>query len=725
MTYSDTSSSTSSISLFLPCSHFDSSQMIQPTLPYILLKFLLRFPLHNHIVILLFLVQIKVTFSATAPNFTACEPVNCGHGPDISYPFYITGKQKPFCGYPGFDLTCGKNGFPILDLINTQHIIQQIFYNNNSLRVSNPVFSTPNTSQCILPTKNLTVGKYRFSIAPNQRNLFVFYGCNLTLLPEEMKEHKIGCSVHSNLSVVALYAEDVTNVRVAEENCRGGWVNATVEDEKRGNVREALEEGFVMSWNASNCSTCLNSGGRCGFDTRPAIYAFRCFCRDGVHVAQCNLPPPPSPPGPQQPEKKRLSKAGKVGIALGVILPSILIIGLLLLFFKRRRSFSRKFQTRNTYADHSSNPDVEGGSVYFGIPLFSYKELEEATSRFDLNKQVGDGGFGTVYYGKLHDGREVAVKRLYEHNYRRVEQFMNEVQILTRLRHKNLVSLYGCTSRTSRELLLVYEYIPNGTVASHLHGESAKPGLLPWSTRMKIAVETASALAYLHATDIIHRDVKTNNILLDYSYCVKVADFGLSRLFPNDVTHVSTAPQGTPGYVDPEYYQCYQLTSKSDVYSFGVVLIELISSKPAVDMNRDKDEINLSNLAIKKIQEGSLVELVDPCLGFDSDNEVKRMVVSVAELAFQCLQRDKELRPSMEKVLEMLLRIESGKHEPEHLEVVDAGHGVSNVNSQQPQPSISPEWDQIVLLKNVKPPSSPITVTDSWESESTTPNVSA
>ncbi|KAL4375340.1 hypothetical protein AHAS_Ahas05G0272000 [Arachis hypogaea] len=424
-------------------------------------------------------------------------------------------------------------------------------------------------------------------------------------------------------------------------------------------------------------------------------------------------------------KKKRLSKAGKVGIALGVILPSILIIGLLLLFFKRRRSFSREFQTRNTYADHSSNPDVEGGSVYFGIPLFSYKELEEATSRFDLNKQVGDGGFGTVYYGKLHDGREVAVKRLYEHNYRRVEQFMNEVQILTRLRHKNLVSLYGCTSRTSRELLLVYEYIPNGTVASHLHGESAKPGLLPWSTRMKIAVETASALAYLHATDIIHRDVKTNNILLDYSYCVKVADFGLSRLFPNDVTHVSTAPQGTPGYVDPEYYQCYQLTSKSDVYSFGVVLIELISSKPAVDMNRDKDEINLSNLAIKKIQEGSLVELVDPCLGFDSDNEVKRMVVSVAELAFQCLQRDKELRPSMEKVLEMLLRIESGKHEPEHLEVVDAGHGVSNVNSQQPQPSISPEWDQIVLLKNVKPPSSPITVTDSWESESTTPNVSA
>lgn len=179
---------------------------------------------------------------------------------------------------------------------------------------------------------------------------------------------------------------------------------------------------------------------------------------------------------------------------------------------------------------------------------------------------------------------------------------MNEVEILTRLRHQNLVALYGCTSKRSRELLLVYEYIPNGTVADHLHGRRANSGLLSWPVRLSVAVETACALAYLHASDIIHRDVKTNNILLDNDFHVKVADFGLSRLFPTDVTHVSTAPQGTPGYVDPEYYQCYQLTEKSDVYSFGVVLIELISSKQAVDTNRDRQDINLSNMAVNKIQ---------------------------------------------------------------------------------------------------------------------------
>lgn len=333
-----------------------------------------------------------------------------------------------------------------------------------------------------------------------------------------------------------------------------------------------------------------------------------------------------------------------------------------------------------------------------------------------------NGLFIHSHPGKLKDGREVAVKRLYENNYKRVEQFMNEVEILTRLRHKNLVSLFGCTSRYSQGLLLVYEFVPNGTLADQLHGDRAKHGLLTWPIRMNIAIETASALAYLHASDIIHRDVKTNNILLDSNFCVKVADFGLSRLFPLDVTHVSTAPQGTPGYVDPEYHQCYQLTDKSDVYSFGVVLIELISSMPAVDMNRHRHEINLANLAINKIQKCAFDELIDPCLGFESDEEVKRMTTSVAELAFLCLQQNKELRPSMEEVLAELQRIKSGKSKFEiHEEKQDDSEGIK---CTQPPPS-PPYCDEDSLLKNMRLPSSPISVTEKWVSiSSTTPNAS-
>ena len=265
--------------------------------------------------------------------------------------------------------------------------------------------------------------------------------------------------------------------------------------------------------------------------------------------------------------------------------------------------------------------------------------------------------------GKLKDGREVAVKRLFEKNFRRVKQFMNEVLILTGLRHQNLVSLHGCTSQNCRELLLVYEYIKNGTVADHLFGKFSKSGLLPWSVRLKIAIETATALSYLHASEIVHRDVKTNNILLDSNFSVKVADFGLSRLFPTDVTHVLTAPQGTPGYLDPEYHLCYKLTDKSDVYSFGVVLIELISSMPAINMDREKLEINLSNYAMSRIQRCEFDELVDRELGFAKDFKVRRMTISVAELAFQCLQHVKELRPSMDEILEALKRIDRNDSE--------------------------------------------------------------
>ncbi|KAK4605965.1 hypothetical protein RGQ29_000305 [Quercus rubra] len=397
----------------------------------------------------------------------------------------------------------------------------------------------------------------------------------------------------------------------------------------------------------------------------------------------------------------------------------MILVSFIIFHLYKKKYASSNFFARNTYSDPSSRSEVEGGSVYFGVPVYSYSELEEATNYFDIEKELGNGGFGTVYHGKLHDGREVAVKRLYDHNYRRVQQFMNEIDILTRLRHKNLVSLYGCTSRHCRELLLVYEYIPNGTVADHIHGNQATPGSLTWPTRMSIAIETASALAYLHASDIIHRDIKTNNILLDDNFCVKVADFGLSRLFPNDVSHVSTAPQGTPGYVDPEYHQCYQLTSKSDVYSFGVVLIELISSLPAVDMFRHRHEINLANLALNKIEKCAFHELIDPYLGFESDNGVKTMTILVAKLAFQCLQPDKELRPSMVGVLEALKNIQIGEDAPEDQEMAYDDARILNV-----QKPASPDSDEVGLLRNKQLPPSPEAVTDNWTSRSTTPNFS-
>ena len=234
---------------------------------------------------------------------------------------------------------------------------------------------------------------------------------------------------------------------------------------------------------------------------------------------------------------------------------------------------------------------------------------------------------------------------------------MKETEILSLLHHQNLVSLYGRTSCHCNKHMLVYEYISNGTLSKHLHESSC--GKLPWQTRFNIAIETAAALVFLHDSGIIHRDVKGSNILLHKNFNVKVADFGLSRSLPDYVTHVSTIPVGTRAYIDPDYYDSGRVSDKSDVYSFGVVLFELISSNPPRLME-GTDYVSLAQFAKRKILNKELNAVVDPSFLFGSDKNIMEMITAVAELAFQCVQCPKELRPSMKQVLDTLEGIRKG-----------------------------------------------------------------
>ncbi|GJU59696.1 leaf rust 10 disease-resistance locus receptor-like protein kinase-like 1.1 protein [Tanacetum coccineum] len=441
------------------------------------------------------------------------------------------------------------------------------------------------------------------------------------------------------------------------------------------NIFSLISPFFSISIQLStSCSRCNNKGGQC--DTHNGQF-------------QCHHP-----------------KKGKLGgyLILITVLAGLAFILCPIILIIRRLNKNSPFWYLSSKDDSQC---LEEGSIFFSVSVFSYAELEDATKTFDPSQELGGGGFGTVYYGKLQDGREVAVKRLYDHNYNRVQKFINEVEILTKLRHPNLVVLYGCTSRISRELLLVYEYISNGTVYDHLHGQRAKESLLTWPIRMKIAIETASALVYLHANEIIHRDVKTNNILLDHNFCVKVADFGLSRLMPNNANPVSTAPQGTPGYVDPQYHQRYQLTDKSDVYSFGVVLVELISSMVAVDLNRPQDEISLANLALNRIQTCELDQLIDHALVSVSKGEMMAMMTSVAELAFRCLQYHSEMRPTMSEVLDVLRDIQREGRIDDHDRVGD----LETVKA----PPLFETTDMELLLKDFPP--SPVSINSEWQSD--------
>ncbi|KAA8541262.1 hypothetical protein F0562_025131 [Nyssa sinensis] len=627
--------------------------------------------LHSTTIILsIFLITVSLSHAQDDEPFWECKNRTYSCGPQIrgiGYPFW-GGAQPPFCGHPDFELKCQNNEYATIDMDTHPFRVLAIDRSMSTMTMARQDLWD---DHCHTRISNVTLNDTLFGYPSTVQTLNIFYNCNCTLprgdwnnVTSRGVRNNFTCSI-DGLSECGFYVDDsFLNVQIVDlPLCEVGIEVQVLRTslDRLGNgslqLQQALNLGFEVSYNGANCSACEASGGICGSDS--TSQQFVCFCRDQPYYSDrfCGH------------RKERLKWGLKLVIAGASIFFMCLIFFIYHRWNKKRCTASSLVSQNTSYS--SSMTDLEKSDNCYGVQKFSYGELEEATNNFDSKKELGDGGFGAVYQGKLQDGRVVAVKRLYENNFKRVEQFMNEVVILTRLRHQNLVSLYGCTSRHCRELLLVYEYIPNGTVADHLHGDQAKPGSLTWSTRMNIAIDTASALAFLHASDVIHRDVKTNNILLDNNLGVKVADFGLSRLFPNDVTHVTTAPQGTPGYVDPEYHQCYQLTDKSDVYSFGVVLLELISSMRAVDITRHRHEINLSEIAINKIQNHALHELVDPCLGFETDSKVRRMINDVAELAFRCLQNKGEMRPHMEEVLESLKRIQIEGYDPKKPEEID------------------------------------------------------
>ncbi|XP_020207453.1 wall-associated receptor kinase 2 [Cajanus cajan] len=279
--------------------------------------------------------------------------------------------------------------------------------------------------------------------------------------------------------------------------------------------------------------------------------------------------------------------------------------------------------------------------------IFTMEELKEATNNFDEGTILGQGGQGTVYKGILPDNR-IAIKMSKISNTNQIEHFINEVILLSRINHRNVVKLLGCCLETEVPLL-VYEFIPNSTVYEHLHDQSQSLRLT-WKTRLQIATGSAGALAYLHSattTPIIHRDVKTTNILLDHNLTAKVADFGASRIIPLDQTQLTTLVQGTLGYLDPEYFHTSQLTEKSDVYSFGVVLVELLTGKKALSFDRPETHRNLAMHFHSSINEGGLLNIIDSQIIDEANVE---QLMDVANIAKHCLRLKGEERPTMKEV---------------------------------------------------------------------------
>lgn len=286
---------------------------------------------------------------------------------------------------------------------------------------------------------------------------------------------------------------------------------------------------------------------------------------------------------------------------------------------------------------------------------FSYGELALATDNFSITNLLGQGGFGYVYKGVLHNGKHVAIKQLKVGSGQGEREFRAEVETISRAHHRHLVSLVGyCISGDQR--LLVYEFVPNKTLESHLHGKDHLS--INWANRMKIALGSAKGLAYLHEDchpKIIHRDIKAANILLDDDFEAKVADFGLARFYLDTDTHVSTRVMGTFGYLAPEYALTGKLTEKSDIFSFGVMILELITGRRPIDKAQHYLDDNIVDwarpLLMQALEDGNFDMLADPRLQKDYDyTEMTRMVACAAV----CVRHLARRRPRMSQVVRAL-----------------------------------------------------------------------
>ncbi|CAL9215763.1 unnamed protein product [Arabidopsis halleri] len=444
-------------------------------------------------------------------------------------------------------------------------------------------------------------------------------------------------------------------------------------------VNECTTSSTIHQHNCSDPKTCRNRVG-----------GFSCKCKSGYHLDTTTM-------------SCKRKEFGWAMILLGTTI-GFLVILLGVSCIQHRMRHRKDTQLRQKFFEQNGGgmliQRVSGaGPSEVDVKIFTEKGMKEATNGYDESRILGQGGQGTVYKGILPDNSIVAIKKARLGDCSQVEQFINEVRVLSQINHRNVVKLLGCCLETEVPLL-VYEFITNGTLFDHLHG-SMFDFPLTWEHRLRIGIEVAGTLAYLHSSasiPIIHRDVKTANILLDENLIAKVADFGASRLIPMDKEDLATMVQGTLGYLDPEYFTTGLLNEKSDVYSFGVVLLELLSGEKALCFKRPQCSKHLVSYFAFATKENRLDEIIDSQV-MNEDN--LREIQEVARIAAECTRVMGEERPKMKEVAAELeaLRVKTTKQKwsdqyPEENEHLIGGH----ILSAQGETSSSIGYDSI---KNV------------------------
>ncbi|KAH9750901.1 Wall-associated receptor kinase-like 1 [Citrus sinensis] len=622
------------------------------------------------VIILLLLWPIKSVAKEPPPPLTKPNcPYSCGNNVTIPFPFGI-GENCYFDQLYAIDCKSSK---PILRSINLE--VLEFLLEKSTMRVNQSVIRSCQDKTTEASFVNLEKLPFYFSYYDNIfsgigcNNLasmssadrdFILGGCFSICDPRNKTDddscNGIACckagvpwalkSFNISISSINNAASSSSSSSQEEGKCKFAFMVEKEWFESKFKSAEGVQDWnqvpVILDWRIPN-----SSFGKLERDESPKFTStshcesdegglFRCSCKEKYHG-----------------NPYFLHGCQGIGTGLGGLLLSIGALWLCIIIRRRIKQKEENFKKNGGLLLEQQLNSLDGSIDR--CKIFNSKELDKATDHFNVNRILGQGGQGTVYKGMLADGRIIAVKKSKVVDESKLEEFINEVVILSQISHRNVVKLLGSCLEVEVPLL-VYEFIPNGTLFQYLHDPSEELSLT-WEMRLRIATEVAEALAYLHSSaylPIYHRDIKSTNILLDEKYRAKIADFGTSRSIAIDQTHVSTKVQGTFGYLDPEYFHSSQFTDKSDVYSFGVVLVELLTGQKPISYIWANEGRNLATYFVECIEENCLFDILDDQVRKSGKTEE---IMEVSDVAKRCLNSNGRSRPTMKEVAMELERI--------------------------------------------------------------------
>ncbi|XP_039163837.1 LEAF RUST 10 DISEASE-RESISTANCE LOCUS RECEPTOR-LIKE PROTEIN KINASE-like 2.1 [Eucalyptus grandis] len=566
-------------------------------------------------------------------SYEACEPRNCGIDDfNLSYPFYIPEEESNLCGYPGFEITCREKRATY-----GSYAVKSISYNESSIELV-----SPRDTSCFAPRPSPLLPGNVFLEDSFSRHpiLSFFYNCTDPSFP--FNTSSVNCTSNATYNASVALIPNSTFHRQGG-SCRSfaevpvqleeNISNQTIKDV---DYKELLHKGFQLKWDLStSCTGCEKSGGRCG---RSQDTNFRCYCPHGtIHPSICNS------------GGMSLRKKGALGASISAFGVATIVLAYLC---------QRKISKQKSMIIGSRKMNFQVNFVNRGILVttrYSYTDIKTITNSF--KEKLGEGGYGCVYKGKLPDGHLVAVKILSKLK-GDGEDFINEVNSMSRTSHVNIVKLLGfCFHKTKRAL--VYEYMHNGSLEKLIYEENYfKLGCshLGWDTLHQISLGIAQGLEYLHKgcnSRILHFDIKPHNILLDENYCPKISDFGLAKICHQEKSTISLlGARGTAGFIAPEVF-CRNIggiSQKSDVYSFGMTMLEMVGGRKNIKTGAERtSEIYFPHWIHKRLELQEELGLQNVTSEGDKEKAEKMVIVGV-----WCIQTNPSIRPTMSEVVDML-----------------------------------------------------------------------